>query len=71
MSDVEPLEFGISLRLLWDAKEEARTAEELGYDYLLTGEHVSFYTPVGNTLISLAAAAGATELRTRAQPVPD
>ena len=59
MSDT--IEFGISLRLLHDAKKEAQWAEELGYDYLLTGEHIMFYTPVANTLISLAAAAGATE----------
>jgi probable F420-dependent oxidoreductase len=57
----DQLEFGISLSLLRDAKAQARTAEDLGYDYLLTGEHVSFYGPVANTLISLAAAAGATE----------
>lgn len=57
----ESVEFGISLRLLHNAKAEARRAEELGYDYLLTGEHVSFHGPVANTLISLAAAAGATE----------
>ena len=47
--------------LLRGAKEEARRAEALGYDYLLTGEHLMFYTPVANNLVSLAAAAGATE----------
>ncbi len=57
----DKIEFGISMGLLREAKEEAQTAEALGYDYLLTGEHVMFYTPVANTLISLAAAAGATE----------
>ncbi len=59
MSDA--IEFGISMGLLREAKEEAQRAEALGYDFLLTGEHVMFYTPVANTLISLAAAAGATE----------
>ena len=59
MSD--PIEFGISMDLMRGAKAEARRAEELGYDYLLTGEHVMFHTPVGNTLVGLAAAAGATE----------
>ena len=54
-------EFGISQRLLWGAKEQARIAEELGYDYLLTGEHVMFHTPTANNMVSLAAAAGATE----------
>jgi len=58
---VEKMEFGISLRLLHEAKDEARTAEALGYDYLLSGEHVSFHGPVSNTIVSLAAAAGATE----------
>ncbi|HET7718967.1 MAG TPA: TIGR03619 family F420-dependent LLM class oxidoreductase, partial [Acidimicrobiales bacterium] len=55
------LEFGVSLRLLQGAKQEARQAEELGYDYLLTGEHVMFYAPTANNMVSLAAAAGATE----------
>ncbi len=55
------LEFGVSQRLLWGAKEQARTAEALGYDYLLTGEHVMFHTPTANNMVSLAAAAGATE----------
>ena len=59
MSD--KIEFGISMGLLRGAKEEARRAEALGYDYLLTGEHLMFYTPVANNLVSLAAAAGATE----------
>ncbi|MGE0730750.1 MAG: LLM class flavin-dependent oxidoreductase, partial [Acidimicrobiia bacterium] len=59
MSD--KIEFGISMGLLSGAKEEARRAEALGYDYLLTGEHLMFYTPVANNLVSLAAAAGATE----------
>jgi probable F420-dependent oxidoreductase len=57
----EPIEFGISLRLLFGAKEEARRAEELGYDYLLTGEHLMFHVPTANNLVSLAAAAGATD----------
>jgi probable F420-dependent oxidoreductase len=57
----EKIEFGISLGLMRGAIEEAQRAEALGYDYLLTGEHVMFYTPQANTLISLAAAAGATK----------
>lgn len=54
-------EFGIALRLLWDAKAEARNAEELGFDFLSTGEHIMFHGPVANNMVSLAAAAGATE----------
>lgn len=55
------IEFGISLRLLHGAKEEARLAETLGYDYLLTGEHIMFHGPTSNNMVGLAAAAGATE----------
>lgn len=57
MTDVE---FGIGLRRLDDVAANAGQAEALGYDFLSTGEHVFFYGPVGNGLISLAAAAGAT-----------
>lgn len=55
------MEFGIALSLLHDAKAEARRAEALGFDYLAVGEHISFHVATANTLISLAAAAGATE----------
>ncbi len=54
-------EFGIALGLLRKAKAEAQNAEALGYDYLATGEHLMFYGPTGNNMVSLAAAAGATE----------
>jgi probable F420-dependent oxidoreductase len=57
MSDVQ---FGIGLRRLDDVAANAAEAEALGYDFLSTGEHVFFYGPSGNGLISLAAAAGAT-----------
>ncbi len=59
MSD--PPEFGIALRLLGGAKAEARNAEALGFDYLATGEHIMFHGPTANTMVSLAAAAGATD----------
>ncbi len=39
---------------------DAKNAESLGYEFLSTGEHVFFYGPINNGLISLAAAAGAT-----------
>ena len=62
MSDrPEGVEFGVSMRLLKDVVEESQLAESLGYDYLLTGEHLSFYGPTPNTLISLSAAAAVTE----------
>ena len=38
----------------------ARRAEELGFDMLGCGEHVMFHGPVGNTVVSLSVAAGAT-----------
>ena len=43
------------------AKQEAKRAEDLGFDYLLTGEHIMFHTGTANNMVSLAAAAGATE----------
>ena len=58
MSNVE---FGIGLRRLDHVAADAREAEALGYEYVCTGEHVFFHGPVGNGLIALAAAAGATE----------
>ncbi|HIG40311.1 MAG TPA: LLM class flavin-dependent oxidoreductase [Gammaproteobacteria bacterium] len=54
------VEFGIGLPRLDSIAESAQRAEALGYDFLSTGEHVFFYGPIGNSLISLAAAAGAT-----------
>ena len=57
----ETIEFGISMGLMWEAKAEARRAEQLGFDYLLAGEHIMFHVPTTNTLVALAAAAGATE----------
>lgn len=56
-----PLEIGISCRLLAEAKQEAQRVEELGFDYLLTGEHIMFHGATANNMVSLAAAAGATE----------
>ena len=55
------VELGIGLPRLDNIAESAKRAEDLGYDFLSTGEHVFFYGPIGNGLISLAAAAGATQ----------
>lgn len=55
------LELGIGLPRLDDIAQAAQQAESLGYDFVSTGEHVFFYGPIGNGLISLAAAAGATQ----------
>ena len=54
------IEFGIGLRRIDNVAHDAQTAEALGYEFVSTGEHVFFYGPVGNGLIQLAAAAGAT-----------
>ncbi len=54
------VEFGIGLRRIDTVAEDAQTAEALGYEFVSTGEHVFFYGPIGNGLIQLAAAAGAT-----------
>ncbi len=59
MSDTP--EFGLALRLLEGAKQEAQRAESLGFDFLSTGEHIMFHGPTANNMVSLAAAAGATE----------
>jgi probable F420-dependent oxidoreductase len=40
--------------------EEARAAEDAGFDGVSTGEHLFFHGPVANGFVSLAAAAGAT-----------
>lgn len=58
MSNVE---LGIGLSRMDDIAGCARRAEELGYDFVSTGEHVFFYGPIGNGLINLALAAGATQ----------
>ncbi len=52
---------GIGLSRIDAVAENARRAEALGYDFISTGEHVFFYGPISNGLISLAAAAGATD----------
>jgi probable F420-dependent oxidoreductase len=55
------MEFGIQLHRMDDIAGSARRCEELGYDYVSTGEHVFFHVPTPNAFISLAVAAGATE----------
>jgi|TARA_Y100000310_G_scaffold343583_2_gene451931 probable F420-dependent oxidoreductase len=54
------IEFGIGLRRLDSVAKDASLAEELGYEFISAGEHVFFHGPIGNGLISLSAAAGAT-----------
>ncbi len=54
------VQFGVGLRNLTTIAKDAKNAEALGYEFLSTGEHVFFYGPVNNGLISLAAAAAVT-----------
>lgn len=54
-------EIGIVLQSASNPAVEAKAFEDLGYDYVGIGEHVSFNVPVSNSFISLAVAAGATE----------
>jgi len=55
------IELGIGLSDFENIADNAKRAEQLGYDFISTGEHVFFYGPIGNGLITLAAAAGATQ----------
>ncbi len=54
------MELGINLGRLDDIAANAQRAEQQGYDFVGVGEHVFFHGPIGNGLITLAAAAGAT-----------
>ena len=52
--------FGTALRSPYDVADSARRIEELGYDVLGCGEHVSFYGDTANGFVSLSVAAGVT-----------
>jgi probable F420-dependent oxidoreductase len=54
------LTFGTFITDQATVAQKAITAEELGFDLISCGEHVSFYGPVTNSYISLACAAGVT-----------
>ena len=60
ISAMEKIEFGSALPSAREIPQFARYAEDLGYDYLCSGEHMMFHGPITNSLISLSAAAGAT-----------
>jgi probable F420-dependent oxidoreductase len=60
MPPMSGIEFGATLPSLKGIAEFARSAEALGYDYLGCGEHMMFHGPIGNSLIGLSIAAGAT-----------
>ena len=54
------IQFGTGIRTMTNIAETARNIEDLGFDVLSAGEHVSFHGPIGNTYITLSVAAGAT-----------
>ena len=54
------IQFGLAMRRADEVAEQAQAIENLGYDYVTTGEHVFFQVPCSNAFISLAVAAGAT-----------
>jgi probable F420-dependent oxidoreductase len=54
------MQIGLTLDAVETAVRDARTAEELGFDYLGCGEHLFFHGPTPNAFVQLAAAAGAT-----------
>lgn len=54
------IEVGLLIRSVGDPSAEARIAEHLGFDFVASGEHVSFVHPTANSLLCLAAAASAT-----------
>jgi len=51
--------FGITLPLS-DVAAFARLAEDLEYDYVTSGEHITFHGPQANAFVTLGVAAGAT-----------
>jgi alkanesulfonate monooxygenase SsuD/methylene tetrahydromethanopterin reductase-like flavin-dependent oxidoreductase (luciferase family) len=54
------VEFGTTLPLTPGIGEYAARAEELGFGYLTSGEHVAFHVPTPMSMVSLAAAASVT-----------
>jgi probable F420-dependent oxidoreductase len=56
-----PIKFGVLLSAIdTSIAERSRRIEEQGWDFLTTGEHVSFNIPIANAFVSLSAAAAAT-----------
>ena len=55
------IEFGTALRSPYEVARLARQIENLGFDIVGCGEHVSFYGDSANGFVSLSVAAGATE----------
>ena len=57
----DAMRFGVLLSSIdADIARDSRRIEEQGWDFLTTGEHVSFNIPIANAFVSLSAAAAAT-----------
>ncbi len=54
------MKVGLALVDLATVVDQARQAEDAGYDYIACGEHLYFNAPSPNAFVALAAAAGAT-----------
>ncbi len=54
------MQIGLVVRSESEITTEARHAEEAGFDYLASGEHLFFHGPVPNSFINLATAAAVT-----------
>jgi probable F420-dependent oxidoreductase len=54
------MKVGLAISDVDCAVRDARAAEELGFDYVASGEHLFFHGPTPNAFVQLAAAAGAT-----------
>jgi len=52
--------YGLTLGADHSVIDEAREAEQLGFDYVASGEHLFFHDACPNPFVTLAAAAGAT-----------
>ena len=54
------MKIGLTISSPVETAAQAQRAEQAGFDYLASGEHLFFYGPIPNSLAVLAAAAGAT-----------
>lgn len=62
MAGPQQMEFGLVFGGVdADSGARARQAEQLGFDYVATGEHLMFHGPTPNALMALAFAAAVTE----------
>ena len=60
MAETKQVKFGTFLTDPSAVVAQSKRGEELGYDLLASGEHITFHKPVPNSFVSLACAAGVT-----------